>query len=52
MPITYIDTDGNIRSINEIEYDISLDKFEITSSGYTFNKSNATLLDLYNKILA
>ena len=50
---TYIDSDGNIRSINEIEYDISSDKFEITSDTYTFNKEgNATLLDLYNKILA
>ena len=50
---TYIDTDGNIRSINEIEYDIGSDKFEITSNAYTFSKEgNPTLLDLYNKILA
>ncbi|MBP5445737.1 MAG: hypothetical protein J6Y28_06160, partial [Acholeplasmatales bacterium] len=50
---TYIDSDGNIRSINEIEYDISSDKFEITSNTYTFNKEgNPTMLDLYNKILA
>ena len=50
---TYIDSDGNIRSINEIEYDIGSDKFEITSNTYTFNKEgNPTLLDLYNKILA
>ena len=49
---TYIDSDGNIRSINEIEYDISSDKFEITSNTYTFNKDgNATMLDLFNKIL-
>ena len=52
LSTTYIDSDGNIRSINEIEYDIGSDKFEITSSGYTFNKEgNATILDLYNKIL-
>ena len=45
--------DGNYHSINEIEYDIGLDKFEITSNAYTFNKEgNATLLDLYNKTLA
>ena len=50
---TYIDSDGNYRSINEIEYDIGSDKFEITSNTYTFNKdSNATMLDLFNKILA
>ena len=50
---TYIDSDGNIRSINEIEYDIGSDKFEITSNTYTFSKdSNASMLDLYNKILA
>ena len=49
---TYIDSDGNYRSINEIEYDISSDKFEITSNAYTFNKEgNATMLDLFNKIL-
>ena len=50
---TYIDSDGNIRSINEIEYGIGSDKFEITSNKYTFNKdSNPTMLDLYSKILA
>lgn len=50
---TYIDSDGNIRSINEIEYDIGSDKFEITSNTYTFNKDgNPTMLDLFNKILA
>ena len=50
---TYIDSDGNYRSINEIEYDIGSDKFEITSNTYTLSKEgNATMLDLFNKILA
>ena len=50
---TYIDSDGNYCSINEIEYDIGSDKFEITSHTYTFNKdSNPTMLDLFNRILA
>lgn len=51
LSTTYIDSDGNCHSINEIECDTSLDKFEITSNTYIFNKSNFLLLDLYNKIL-
>ena len=44
--------EDNYRSINKIEYDICSDKFEMTSNAYIFNKdSNATMLDLFNKIL-
>ena len=44
---------SNYHSINEIEYDISLNKFNITSNTFIFNKdSNPIMLDLFNKTLA
>ena len=39
--------------LNEIEYGISLDKFNITSNTNIFNKdSNPIILDLFTKILS